>query len=133
MCHGADVALPPKEVGKRIREAKNAKGWTAKDLAERMGSDVRTVQRWMAGVDARTGKPTLPRVGGSKGLFRLAEVLEVPVGYLVELPDPVEALRLLREENEELKARLATVERILEDRGYARFDEDEPRDAPAGP
>lgn len=68
MGEGTDAA----EIGRRIREARIARGWTHEELARRMGVNWRTVQRW------QTGRP--PRV---ETLQRLADVLDVPRSALL--------------------------------------------------
>jgi transcriptional regulator with XRE-family HTH domain len=70
------VSLDPREVGRRIAGARDAKGWT--QLAFALAADVSpsTIQRWEAG--------KLPPV---RELLRVAELLEVEPDTLVEPPE----------------------------------------------
>jgi transcriptional regulator with XRE-family HTH domain len=88
------MALAPKEVGSRIRQARKAKGWTHEQLARGMGVGLRTVQRWQDG--------EMPRLGT---LMRLADVLEVPQSYFVESEDEQATLADLSLRVEALAAR----------------------------
>ncbi len=107
------MALPPEEVGRRIRSARVRKGWTVEQLARAMGVNWRTVQRWQAGHEKKGGvwRPTLPRVTGEKSLLRLAEVLDVPPGYLVESTNGRPGDELV---HTELRALRAQVEDLLQ-------------------
>jgi transcriptional regulator with XRE-family HTH domain len=96
------MRLTPEEVGKRIREARTARGWTHEELARRMGANWRTVQRWQNG--------NLPRL---QTLLRLADVLGVPPGYFVEPEDSVETVNDLRARVDELAARVDALARAL--------------------
>lgn len=94
------MALAPEEVGKRIEEARKAKGWTHQELAERMGVYMRTVQRWQKGRDPKTGKSWLPRLNT---LMDLADVFELPRSYFVETEDAQAQLRELGKRVDELE------------------------------
>jgi transcriptional regulator with XRE-family HTH domain len=89
------AAVTSQEVGRRIREARLAKGWTHEELARRMGANWRTVQRWQKG--------SLPRL---PTLLRLADVLEVPQSYLVARDEPAVTMGDLQRRLEELTARV---------------------------
>ncbi len=91
------------EVGLRIREARLANGWTHEELARRMGVNWRTVQRWQKG--------RLPKM---QTLLRLAEVLRVPTGYLIEPEASSDELGELRAQVEELTERLDALARALD-------------------
>ncbi len=67
------MSLDPKEIGRRIKSARDLKGWTQMDLALRANVSMSTVTRWEAG--------KLPPV---RELVRLAAILEVEPDYLVE-------------------------------------------------
>ena len=90
MSEGTDAAA----IGRRIREARIARGWTHEELARRMGVNWRTVQRW------QTGRP--PRV---ETLHRLADVLDVPRSTLLGA-DEGATLSELREQLTQLSERL---------------------------
>src|ERR1043166_2171145 len=80
------MALAPEEVGRRIEEARKAKGLTHQDLADLIGTELerrvnlRTVQRWQKGRDPKTGKSWLPRL---ETLMTIADVLKVPRSHFV--------------------------------------------------
>lgn len=100
------VSLEPTEIGRRIAQARDRKGWT--QLAFALEADVSpsTVTRWEAG--------KLPPI---RELMRIAELLGVNPEQLVE-PEPKAAsqadeLRLLRTEIQELREILERVERQL--------------------
>ena len=57
----------------KIREARDAKGWTQQDLADRMGTTQQTIQRYEKGT--RNIKASV--------LAQLSEVLDVTVAYLL--------------------------------------------------
>lgn len=58
----------------RVAELRRRKGWTQGDLAERLGVEQPTVQRWESGV----------REPKFEQLFALAKVLDVPPAYLLD-------------------------------------------------
>jgi transcriptional regulator with XRE-family HTH domain len=74
-----------REVGLRIREAREAKGWRREDLALALGVGFKSVLNY------ETGKVTLGRI------TRLAEALDVDARWLLhgdtELPERVAALQ----------------------------------------
>ena len=108
------VSLDPKQIGRRIADARNQKGWT--QLAFALEADVSpsTVTRWESG--------KLPPV---RELVRIAELLDVSPETLVEPEDPergerIETLeRELRETQQALavlpdvQAALARIEALL--------------------
>lgn len=89
------MALSNEDVSRRIREARLARGWTHEELASRMGVNWRTVQRWQTG--------RLPRVGT---LMKLAQVLGVPEGFLLESRETAVTLAELRDRLDEVSRRL---------------------------
>jgi transcriptional regulator with XRE-family HTH domain len=89
------VSLAPREIGERIRLARERKGWTQLNFAIEAGVSPSSVQRWEAG--------KLPRV---RRLMELAELLDVEVSEFIE---PVS------ERDEETCERLARIERVLEE------------------
>lgn len=102
------VSISSDDVSRRIREARIARGWTHEELARRMGVNWRTVQRWQSG--------KVPRV---HTLMRLADVLGVPEGYLLQSRDTEVTLAELRDRLDELSSRLdrltATLDGLLPD------------------
>ena len=103
------MRLTADEVGHRVREARLANGWTHEELARRMGVNWRTVQRWQSG--------QLPKM---QTLLRLAEVLNVPAGYLIEPDATSDELAELRGQIEELTERLDALARALDRQEPAR-------------
>ena len=95
------VSLAPKEIGERIRLARERKGWTQLNFAIEAGVSPSSVQRWEAG--------KLPRV---RRLMELAELLDVEVAEFV---DPVS------EPNGEMRQDLARIKQLLEEL-VARLD-----------
>jgi len=89
------MRLTPAEVGDRIRAARLARDWTHEELARQMNANWRTVQRWQKG--------QLPRL---QTLLRLADVLGVPHGHFVEAEDSVATVAELRDEIDNLTARV---------------------------
>lgn len=69
------VSMDPREVGKRIAEARNDRGWTQLQFALEADVSPSSIQRWEAG--------QLPPV---RELLRIAEVLGVDPERLVEPP-----------------------------------------------
>jgi transcriptional regulator with XRE-family HTH domain len=96
------MALTPEEVGLRIREARIARGWTHEELARRAGVNWRTVQRWQKG-----NLPRLPT------LLRLADILGVPEGHLVEPESSLKDLEDLRRQLDELAGRVETLTHLV--------------------
>jgi transcriptional regulator with XRE-family HTH domain len=67
--------MDPREIGRRIKTARDAKLWTQADLSRHANVSLSTVSRW------ENGKlPPVPE------LVRVAGVLEVEPGWLVEVP-----------------------------------------------
>ena len=97
------MALEPEEVGRRIREARLAHGWTHEELARRMGVNWRTAHRWQSG--------NLPRLGT---LLRLADTLGVPRSFLVDTEDSAAVLENLETRINELAARIEVIASRLE-------------------
>jgi transcriptional regulator with XRE-family HTH domain len=89
------VSLAPREIGERIRLARERKGWTQLNFAIEAGVSPSSVQRWEAG--------KLPRV---RRLMELAELLDVEVSEFIE---PVS------DRDAEMNARLARIEQALEE------------------
>jgi transcriptional regulator with XRE-family HTH domain len=96
------MALTPEEVGLRIREARIARGWTHEELARRAGVNWRTVQRWQKG-----NLPRLPT------LLRLADILGVPEGHLVEPESSLKDLEDLRRQLDELAGRVEKLTHLV--------------------
>jgi transcriptional regulator with XRE-family HTH domain len=67
------MALAPEEIGLRISGRRRELGWTHQKLADEMGVELRTAQRWQTG--------TLPRLAT---LMRLADVMGVEHSYFIE-------------------------------------------------
>lgn len=100
-------SLSLEEVGERIAVARKAKGWTHQELADRVGVDLRTAQRWQRGRNPSNGKSWLP---GIVRLMEIADVLDVPRSYLVEAEDAQAQLRDILGRLAELEARVAALE-----------------------
>ena len=96
------MALTPEEVGLRIREARMARGWTHEELARRAGVNWRTVQRWQKG--------NLPRLST---LLRLADILGVPEGHLVEPESSFKDLEELRRQVDDLAGRVEKLTHLV--------------------
>jgi len=96
------MALTPEEVGLRIREARIARGWTHEELARRTGVNWRTVQRWQKG-----NLPRLPT------LLRLADILGVPEGHLVEPESSFKDLEDLRRQVDDLAGRVERLTHLV--------------------
>jgi transcriptional regulator with XRE-family HTH domain len=97
------MPLEPEEVGRRIREARLAHGWTHEELAHRMGVNWRTAHRWQTG--------QLPRLGT---LLRLADTLGVPRSFLVDTEESAVILENLQARLDELATRLDALSQRLE-------------------
>jgi transcriptional regulator with XRE-family HTH domain len=97
------MPLEPEEVGRRIREARLAHGWTHEELAHRMGVNWRTAHRWQTG--------QLPRLGT---LLRLADTLGVPRSFLVDTEESAVLLENLQVRLDELATRLDALSQRLE-------------------
>lgn len=70
------VALSPREIGQRIAQARDRKGWSQVALARHANVSPSTISRWERGL--------LPPI---RELQRLAEILEVEAEWLVEPVD----------------------------------------------
>lgn len=110
------VSLDPREIGRRIKRARERKGWTQLEFALEAHVSPGTVQRWEAG--------KLPRV---RELMRVADLLEVATEELVEAEESSESLDQIRRQlaaeadrfaelNERLAALLAGAESRLQSR-----------------
>jgi transcriptional regulator with XRE-family HTH domain len=101
------MSLLPDDVGKRIADAREEKGWSQLDLALVLDVSPSTVYRWEKG-----------RLPGVRELTRLAAKLEKPLDYLMETPERQDELAVLGEKVEFLHTRqeelVATVERSVE-------------------
>lgn len=100
------VALEPKEVGARIRAAREAKLWKQLEFALKAGVSV-SVYRWEHG--------KLPDV---RELMRVADLLDVPTTYLVE---DVPSISLGEDHFVRLEAKLDEVLGLLRDVNLERF------------
>ena len=99
------VQLAPREIGRRIASARQAKGWTQFQFALEANVSPSTIARWEAG--------KLPPI---RELMRVAELLEISPDSLVELEEaPVDELRqAVREELADVYDLLAKIENRLE-------------------
>lgn len=95
------MAMDPREVGRRIKEARERKGWTQLYFATEVASvSPSTIARWEAG--------KLPPV---RELMRIAETLDVPIEELVEpTVGDSEETRL----RQAVRAELAEIRELLE-------------------
>lgn len=98
------VAIEPEEIGRRIRAARERRGWTQPVFAREANISLSTVQRWERG--------DLPPV---RELIRIAGVLGIETDALVEL-EPTGEVRLaqLERQVEEQSAKLDRVLALLE-------------------
>ena len=69
------VSLDPREIGRRVAQAREAKRWTQLELASNANVSPSTIQRWEAG-----------KLPGVRELIRVAGILDVDSDYLVEPP-----------------------------------------------
>lgn len=114
------TTVAPREIGARIKKAREAKGWTQLAFALEANVSPSTVTRWEAG--------KLPPV---RELMRIADLLGVDADYLVETDDATdeaEGLEDLRVEVVELRER---VDALL--RHFGVEIPDSPREKPASP
>lgn len=103
------MALAPEQVGARLRQAREAKGWTHEEFARQAGVNLRTVQRWQQGVDS-AGRSTLPRLAT---LMELADLFELPRSYFVEADDPAATMSQILERLGGLEAEVRELRREL--------------------
>lgn len=87
------------EIGRRIREARQRKGWTQFEFAVQAEVSPSTVQRWERG--------QLPRI---RELMRAAEVLGVPASEFVEPPDDRSTLELVTDAVDKVASAVESVE-----------------------
>jgi transcriptional regulator with XRE-family HTH domain len=102
------VALTRREVGERIRQARNqryidGKRATNRWIADQMGKSERAVARWMAGQNM----PSVVELG------RLAELLDVPKSFLVEDESPQTSLQTIRDLQEAVLEEVRALRREL--------------------
>jgi len=97
------VAMDPKEIGRRIKAAREMKGWTQLAFALEANVSPSTVQRWEGG--------QLPPV---RELMRVSELLEVDPQQLVELaPTSDDQIVALQAELEAVRQSQARMEKLL--------------------
>jgi len=97
------VSIEPQEIGKRIRAARERRGWTQMDFANEAHVSMSSVQRWERG--------DLPPV---RELIRLSGVLGVDPEQLVELePTGEDQLSALGGELVEVRQSQARQETML--------------------
>lgn len=96
------VSLEPKDIGRRIASARDAKRWTQVQFALEANVSPSSVARWEAGL--------LPPV---RELIRIAGVLDVEPDWLVEPPEdqPVDAD--VKERLDRLQEEVALSRRLL--------------------
>jgi transcriptional regulator with XRE-family HTH domain len=99
------MSLAPEEIGRRIRDARLAHGWTHEELARRAGVNWRTVQRWQKG--------KLPRLAT---LMQLADVLGLPHAYLIDPQNSGATLEDLERRVDELARRVESLSKALQKR-----------------
>lgn len=108
------AALPtPTALGRRIRAARLARGWTQAQLGERLfgvddpNSAAPRVSRWERGMH----KPDLDTIE------KLAKVLELPAAYFVATPDVVaEAILLISQMSPRKQKEVVEILRKLADK-----------------
>lgn len=99
------VAMEPKEIGQRIKAARNARDWTQLQMALEANVSPSSIQRWESG--------HLPPV---RELMRIAELLDVDPEQLVELaPTGGDQLVRLEADFAEVQLRLARMEEMLQE------------------
>lgn len=107
------MSLKPEEIGQRIAQARERKGWTQMAFALEANVSMSSVQRWERG--------KLPPV---RELIRIAEVLGVATEDLVEPAAQVLSLEEIREQLAGEAARFAALndrlEELLRERGPPR-------------
>jgi len=109
----AVATIDPKEIGKRIAKAREAKGWTQLTFAYEANVSPNSIQRWEAG--------RLPPV---RELIRLAGLLGIEPEELVETADgprtQEEVLERVEEMHRDVREIRALVEALIEGRQPAR-------------
>jgi transcriptional regulator with XRE-family HTH domain len=106
------VAIEPKEIGRRIKTARNRKGWTQLQFAYEANVSPSSVQRWEGG--------QLPPV---RELMRVADVLGVSADEFVEpeVSQDEDRLRtIVQEEVSELQAQLGRILELLQEPSQSR-------------
>lgn len=88
------TVIAPEEIGRRIKRAREKRGWTQLQLAMEANVSPSSVTRWEAG--------KLPPV---RELIRLADLLEIPPDQLVE-DEPADDITALRSEVADLRGML---------------------------
>lgn len=96
------VALDPREIGQRIKAARERAGETQLSFALRSNVSPSTVARWEQG--------KLPPV---RELMRIAELLDVPAEFLMEPPETTTEIQDLRVQVEALADQLDRIEQLL--------------------
>lgn len=96
------VAIEPDEIGRRLKTARERKGWTQLQFAMEANVSPSSVQRWESG--------RLPPV---RELMRLADVLGVEAEEFVEPAVPKGDAETLQAIQEELSALHADVRKLL--------------------
>jgi transcriptional regulator with XRE-family HTH domain len=94
------------DLGKRIREARDEKGWVQKQLAAAVHVEPTTISRWECGVH----EPDLGKID------LLAEVLGKPVSFFVDEPERRDQLGRIEEQLGSVADELAAVIRLLNER-----------------
>lgn len=102
------VAIEPDEIGRRIKAAREKKGWTQLQFAYQASVSPSSVQRWESG--------RLPPV---RELMRLADVLGVSVDVFVDgataSPDEDRLRLVVHEEVAEMREQIARILVLLQE------------------
>ncbi|MBQ6908951.1 MAG: helix-turn-helix transcriptional regulator [Synergistaceae bacterium] len=100
-------------IGKRIKELREQKGLTQGELAELIGNDGNTISRWERN-----------KIGvGNKYIVKLAQALDAPVSYLMEMEtdDPRPAASK-GEADTKAQAQTEPEQLLIEDKGAGYKD-----------